>query len=337
VQKLANCLVLAAWLAGCSRTALASPPDPAAQLDLPGEASPRDKKKKPSEKIGERVSRGFIDESLETLDTPENRARLGRILSSPEMQDAVHDLTAALVLGAFDGVRTGRAGMTIDGESIRVGIERQVTPAAGRFARRVIDSALDAALTDEHIARVEILGKSSTHAAVEGLANGIREDLGPALAATLEKDLGPALAIVIERDLVPAMARGLNTPEMQLVVANLTRSFAAEFVTGAGRAIDSEAEKSAAQGKESGLQVFGTRVARGYAIALFVAFALGTMAIVLTVVLVRNSRRLRQQSKAAAERETALLHLIDNLETENPELKADLRKVLERQLEHPAV
>jgi hypothetical protein len=319
LRKRAKGLVLAALLVGCSRTALASPPD-----------ADRGRDKRPSEKIGERVSRGIIDETLETLDTPENHARMRRILSSPQMQDAVRELTASMVLGVFEGVRTGRAGTT--SESIRRGIERQVTPAVGRLSRRMIDSALDAALTDEHIARIEVLGESSTHAAIRGLAQGIEQELGPALAATLERDMGPALAVVIERDLLPALGRGLDTPQMQKVVADVARSVAAEAVSGAGEAIDEET-----RGEENKLQVFGTQVARGYAIALFVAFALGTMAIVLTVVLVRNSRRLHRQSKAAAAREAALLNIIDNLETENPELEADLRRVLELQIEQPAV
>lgn len=317
--------MLTAILSGCSGAALASPPDPT----NPSE----DRNKRLSEKVGERVSRGMIDETLETLDTPENHARLGRILSSPQMQDAVRDLTASLVVGVFDGVRTGTADMTVDGDSIRAGIERQVTPAVGRMSRQLIRSALDAALTDEHIARVEILGEGATHAAVSGLATGIQQDLGPALAATLEKDIGPALALVMERDLIPAIGRGLDTPEMQRVVANLTHSFASEFVSGAGDAIDESAQESAAQGKESGLQLFGTKVARGYAIALFFTFALGTMAIVLTFVLLRYSRRLRQQSKAASDREAALLHLIENLQANNPELKSDLRHLLEDQLQ----
>jgi hypothetical protein len=305
---------LAALLVGCSPTASASPPDDARDHDGP---------KRLSERVGERVARGTIDETLETLDTPENHARLGRILSSPQMQEAVHDLASALVLGVFDGARTGSAGM---------GRELDVTPAVAGLSYRVVDSALDAALSDEHIARIETLGEGSTHAAVRGLARGVEQDLGPALAASLERDLGPALAIVIERDVLPALARGLDTPQMQKVVANLTRSIAAEFVGGAGEAIEAEV----AQGEESGLTVFGTQVARGYAIALFVAFALGTMAIVLTVVLIRSTRHLRRQTTAAAEREAALLNIIDNLETENPELKADLRKVLEHQLGGPA-
>jgi hypothetical protein len=288
-------LVLAALLAGSSNIALASPPDDA-----------RNEKKKPVEKIGERVSRGILQEGLETLDTPENRARLARILNSPEMRNALRDLTASLVLGVYDGVRIGRASATSKrkpGKSIREGLDAQVTPALGRLA------------------------ETGTLSATRGLATGLEEDLGPALAATLEKDIGPALAIVIERDVLPAIGRGLDTPEMQQLVANVTRSIASEAIVGAGEGID-----EGSQGKESGLKLFGRSVAVGYAVAVFFAFALGTMSIVLTVVLVRNTRRVRRQSKAAAEREAALLRLIDNLEAENPELKLDARKLLEDQL-----
>jgi hypothetical protein len=303
---------------------------------LAGADPPVEEKKRPVERLGERVSRGVIQEGLETFDKPENRARLGRVLNSPEMRDAVHDLAASLVLGVVDGAvmarAEGRSNAEV-GEAIRKGIDRQLTPAMGRLVARMVDSALDAALTDEHIRRVEVLGEGATHAAIRGLAKGLEHELGPALAATIEKDLGPALARVIEKDLLPAIGRGLDTPEMQQVVADLTRSFAIEFVAGAGDAIDIKAASNRAEGKESGFQLFGDKVAFGYTIAMFVAFALGSMVIVLIVVLLRNSRRLRKQSEAATQREAALMNLIDNLETDHPQLKADLRGLLEDQLE----
>jgi hypothetical protein len=297
-------LVLAVLLGGSSKVALASPPRDAS----PADEEPN-KRKKPVEKIGERVSRGILQEGLETLDTPENRARLARILSSDEMRDAMRGLTRSLVLGVQDGLRAG-------------------SKNAGRLSGRVIDSTLDAALTDEHIARLQILGESATLSATHGLATGIEQDLGPALAATLEQDVGPALAIVIERDLIPALGRALDTPEMQQVLGNVTHSVASSAIVGAGEGIDEET-----RGKESGLKVFGRSIAVGYAVTLFVAFALGTAGIVLTVVLVRNTRRMRKQSQTAAEREAALLRLIENLEAENPELKIDARRLLEEQLQ----
>jgi hypothetical protein len=323
-RKRLSGLLLAALLAGSSNVALAGPPHEANAADEPN------KRKKPVEKLGERVSRGVIQEGLDTLDTPENRARLARILNSPEMREAVRGLTASLVLGVYDGLRIGSAtaGDRKAGKTIREGLDRQVTPALGRLSGRVIDSTLDAALTDEHIARIQLLGESTTLSATHGFATGIQQDLGPALAATLEQDVGPALAIVLERDIIPALGRGLDTPEMQHVLGNLTHSIASEAISGAGEGIDEET-----RGKESGLELFGRSIAVGYAVAVFVAFALGTTGIVLTVVLVRSTRRMRKQSKSAAEREAALLRLIDNLETENPELKLDARRLLEEQLQ----
>jgi hypothetical protein len=242
------------WLATACSSALAAPPD---------------KRKPIIEKGGEQVSRGIIHESLETLDTPESRARLGRILNSQEVRDAVHDLSESFVMGIRDGV-----------------------------GRRVIGAALATSLTDENIERIGALGEQSTQAAVRGFAVGVEQDLGPALAATIDKDIGPALAIVIERDLLPAIARGFETPEMQHAVSTLARSLATEVVTGAGEAISDEDQRRT-------LTLFGSTIALGYAIALFAAFALGTMSIVLTILLVRNARRLRKLTEGTADQLTA--------------------------------
>jgi hypothetical protein len=273
---------MVALLAGsASGTAFAAPPE----------------RKSIAEKGGERVSRGIIEESLETLDNPENRARLGRILNSQETRDAIRDLTASMVLGVVDGMQSARRTSAENNDevskSMREAINRRIAPAVGRVAYRMTDSALDAALSDEHIARLEVLGEDATHAAIRGLSSGIEEELGPALAASLERDIGPALARVVERDLMPAMARSLDTPEMQQTIANLSRSLAAEFVGGAGEAIGEETDPG-------GLQLFGTTIAVGYLIAVLLAFGLGTLSIVLTVVLVRNTRRMRQLSADAA-------------------------------------
>jgi hypothetical protein len=288
--------------------------------------------KPPSEKIGERLSRGVIQESLETLDEPENRARLGRIMSSPQMRDALQDLSASIMRGVFDAVRearkTGAIGKAEIGKSIGAALDEHVTAAAGRLTYRVVESAMSATLADEHLPQIEKLGETATRAAIRGLARGVEEDLGPALAATIEKDIGPAVAVVLARDILPAVGRGLESPPMQTAIAHLARSIATELVGGAGAAIDVKSDQNAAEGRESGLQLFGSKVAFGYTVATFVAFALGTMLVVLTVVLVRSSRRQRRQGAQAKQRDAALLHLIDSLESDHPQLKTDMRRIL---------
>jgi hypothetical protein len=295
-----------------------------------------EKPKSVGEKMGERVSRGIVQESLETLDKAENRARLGRIMNSPQMREAMHDLTSSIVIGVFDGVRQARSkglmgGDTNYAKSIGDGMNDHVGPAAARMTYRIVDSALSASLADKHVEQIEKLAEGSTHAVLKGLAAGLEQDLGPALAATLDKDVGPAVAQMIERDIMPAVGRGLNSPEMQSAINNTTNSVATGLVYGTDEALE-DTNPSQTKDGESRLSVFGGRLALGYAIALFVAFAFGTALVVLTVFLVRSSRRQRKQAAEAKRREEALMHLIDSIETDHPELKMDTRRLLEEEL-----
>ena len=294
-----------------------------------------EKPKTIGEKMGERISRGIVEESLETLDKQENQERLGRIMNSPQMRDAMHDLTASIVVGVFDGVKAaqskGLMGKTDIAKSVGDGMNEHITPAVGKLTYKLVDSAIGASLSDKNIARIEKLGEGATHAVIRGLAQGIEQDLGPALATTLDRDLGPAIATMIERDIMPAVGRGLNSADMQAAITRTTNSVATGLVYGTDNALE-ETQVATNEDGESKLKVFGGRLAIGYAIALFVAFAFGTMLVVLTVLLVRGNRRQRKQQSESQRREQALLHLIDSIETDHPELKTDMRRVLREQL-----
>jgi hypothetical protein len=213
------------------------------------DAAPR---KRASEKIVERVARGAITESLETLDQEENRERIGRILGSPQLQQAMRELVASIVTGVFEGVRAGKPGTQGFGRSMRREIDRNITPAVARMTYQVVDSAVSASTADKHIAQIEKLGEGATRAVVRGAAVGLERDLGPAIARTMDKDIGPALAVMISRDILPAIGRGLDTPEMQSAVANLTRSVATELVGGAGDAMQAKTDQNLEEGKLRG-------------------------------------------------------------------------------------
>ena len=294
-----------------------------------------EKPKSAGEKIGERISRGIVQESLETLDKEENRERLGRIMNSPQMRTAMHDLTESIVLGVVHGIRTAQAEKSILGgksKSFEATMNDSVTPAVGKLTYRVVDAAVSASLQDKHIAQVEKLAEGTTHAVLAGAASGLRDEMAPALAAALDKDIGPAVATMIERDIMPAVGRGLDSPEMHSAVGNLTRSVATELVSGTDDAMEVEKAKDERNGKESGLQVFGSSIAAGYAVAVFVAFALGTALIVLTVLMVRSTRRTRHQHEEAKRREETLLHLLDSIEADHPELRTDMHRLVREQL-----
>jgi hypothetical protein len=302
---------------------------------LGGSAS-ADEPKRVSEKIGERISRGVLEESLETLDRKENRERMGRIMNSPQIRAAMHDITESIVLGVVHGMRKAAkegGGPDIDiARSMGDGMNQHIAPAVAKMTHKLVDSALTASLADKHIAQIEKLAQGSTHAVLAGVASGMRDEVGPALAVTLDKDLGPAIALMLERDIMPAVGRGLDTPEMQSAVANLTRSVATELVSGTDDAMETEAAQDKENGEESGLKVFGSNVAIGYAVALFVAFAFGTLLVVLTVLLVRSNRRQRKQYDEARQRESTLMHLLDSIEADHPELRTDMHRLVREQL-----
>jgi hypothetical protein len=186
-------------------------------------------------------------------------------------------------------------------------------------------------LSDKHIAQMEKVSEVATHAVIRGLAMGIEQDLGPALAATLDKDLGPAIAQMLERDIMPAIGRGLNGADIQLAIRTTTNSVATGLVHGTDETLTDIKETDLEDGDDGGFALFGQRIAFGYATAQFVAIAFGTVLVVLTIVLLRTSRRQRRHSEQATRREQALLHLIDSIETEHPELELDTRQVLRDQ------
>jgi hypothetical protein len=294
-----------------------------------------DKPKTVSEKVGERVSRGVVEESLTALDKEENRQKLGRIINSPQMRTAMHDLTESLVLGVVHGIRMARVEKLMGKDAahtIGKGMDEHVTPAVGRLTYRIVDAALDASLSDEHIARMEKLSQGVTHSVLAGVGSGLRDEVAPALAVALDEEIGPAVAQMLERDIMPAVGRGLNTPEMQSAIANVTRGVATELVHGTSHAMDVEKAKDEQQGKPSRLGLFGSGIAIGYAVSLFLAFAFGTAMIVLTVVLVRNNRRQRAQAEAAKRREETLMHLLDSVEADHPELRTDMHRLVREQL-----
>lgn len=309
-----------------------------AGLAAPAEAG--DERKRMSQKIGERVSRGVVDESLQALDRQDNRERLGRIMNSPQMRAAMHDLSKSIVLGVVHGFRKalaeggGKKRMDV-GASVGEALEKHVAPAAGKLTYRVVDSALTASLSDKHVEQLGKLGENTTHAVLAGVGSGLRDEVGPALATTLDEDVGPAVARMIERDVLPSVGRGLDSPEMQAALASTTRTIATELVTGTADAMTAEQEKKAAAGKESHLEVFGRSIALGYAVALFFAFAFGTTMIVLGVLLVRSHRRQRDDYEAAEQRETALMNVIASLESDNPKLRTDMQRLVREQIHTP--
>lgn len=270
-----------------------------------------------STKVTERVVDSAIDSGLEALTRPQNQRRLRALLSSTAMTGGVHDIAFAIVDGVLDGVGSHAGELAFDPERFWVGFDKgarkHVAPAAGALTREVLKAALDVALSEENGVRIEALAAHATHGVVRGLADGIREDLGPALAYTIRHDLAPAGADALAHHVMPAVSEGLTAPAMQLAIAGTMSSVARNLVRGGDAGIETAKSESAAQGKEGTAKIFGDRISLGVNIGLAVAGALASVLILLAVLLVRSNRNQQRLATQGKRREAEWLAAVERL------------------------
>lgn len=302
-------VALGLWTAlGCASAGAAAREGGGARLEAPDEPQTRreqrrerkeERKRTLTEKMAGRATEGAVEQAIDTLDSPETRERVSRIIASPEMQAAARDITAAVVAGVFQGVDLARArgqvpGVPDDlGKTIGRSINRDISPAVGRLVHTTVDSAFEAALSEENTGRAEALVHRIGAGVTTGLANAVRDELGPALAVT------------IERDILPALGRGLQHADMQ---AAIVKSIASLGI-GAAKGTQAGLAEANVQGGP-GSRVGGT-LAVGMVAVIAAAVAFGVLFIVMTVLLVRANRRQRELMEQSRRREERFLAVLE--------------------------
>lgn len=296
-------IVLGAWAAlGCATAGARTGTEaPGEQRDEPERRRQKQEPRTLGEKVAGRAAEGAVDETLRTLDTPENRERLPRIIASPPMQAAARDITASIVGGVFDGVDQARASGQLPklpaaddiGRSIGRTLDRDISPAAGRLVKTTIDSALDTALSEESSGRIEAMVHRIGASVTTSLANALRDEVGPALAVTLE------------RDILPAIGRGLQSPDVQEAIVKSMASL------GVGAARGTQAGLAEADVNTSGPTTVGGTIAVGVMAASLVAVCFAVLFVVMTVLLIRSNRRQREMMDQTRRREERFLAVLE--------------------------
>jgi hypothetical protein len=278
-----------------------------------------------SEKITERVVPTAIDKSLEELAKPESQRDLATIMNSPAIEEAAHDVSAAVVRGVMDAITSEeyKGAFAGSGEKIGHSLSHDIAPGMATVARRTLNASLATTMSEENQERMKATVHGVVVAALAGTAEGLEHELGPAMARTLE------------RDLVPAIARAMMMKESQQAIAMTTQQLAQHLVRGSSGEID---RVTGDEGQDGGfLGLLGGKIALGYAIAVFVAFAFGTLMVVLAVMLARSNQQRRQLALEGERREEAFMSLLagfakdDGSNTLTPEVRSWIRERM-----HPA-
>ena len=140
-------------------------------------------------------------------------------------------------------------------------------------------------------------------AATDSAAQGLREDLGPALNKVIAEDLGPALQQMIQDNLGPALRKVIAEdlkPALQgalgvdnAAVAGMTRELTKQIVLGVNDGMSELGLSLSPNDKNAGLGLLG-----------WLAIVLGAIAAILGILLVRTilTRRALTQERQRSER-----------------------------------
>ena len=285
---------------------------------------------------------GGVEGGLQALNDPRNKELLLRLLRDPEIVMAAHDLTAALTGGAIDGLsdeqRVKRVQAASDAyirtvaAAIGDALDQDLSPALARGVGDVVAEALRPA--NRRLAQDMIGGvtRSALAAFSQASAQGLRDDLGPALTSTLIDELGPALQRVIEDNLGPALRKVLEQ-DLQVAMQGLL----AGEEGGATGAFARALTKQIVLGVNDGMSEMGISPSPNAKDATrsigWLPITLGVLLLLLCVVVARMFFTRRALARDRARSEQMLVEIMRALkasESEAPGARTDLDAVLAR-------
>lgn len=249
-----------------------------------------------------------IEETLRAFDDPENHEILLRLLEDPELREAAQELAAAVARGALDGATDAQQARELEvlsesyvrtvSATLAEVLDEEISPAATRSVQRIVGGAITSAVgpnkTRLTSSFVDGVTRTAVVALMQSTADGLRDDLGPALGTVIRDDVGPALHAMIRDDLKPALHELLDA-EANEAIGGLVRQLTKDAVLGANDGM-SELGMSLSPNEEDGIGIFGWLTA-----------ALGLVVALLLIWLVRTILRQRvlEQERVRLEQDRA--------------------------------
>jgi len=294
--------------------------------------------------------KGGLEGGLEALNDPHNKKMLVRLLQDADIKRAAHDLVAALTGGVIDGLtdeqRQARVRAASDAyirtiaAATNRALDEELSPAVTRAVEDVIGGAIASALrpANRKLAQAMVDGvtRSTVLAFTQSTAQGLRDDLGPALSKVLDQDVGPAVQRVVEQNLGPAVRKVIEVdlrPSLQAALGGEDGGGAGTFA----RAMT----KQIVLGVNDGMSELGISPSPnhkdGLGIANWLLIVLGVLLLAASLLLVRGFLARRTLARGRARSEAMLvdiLRAIKSSEPGAPEALPDLDAVLERVYQH---
>lgn len=235
-----------------------------------------------------------VDRGIGELAEEEQRDELARILEDRELRRETREAAAEIVNAAIDGAATQERVAAIEATLMRLG--RLTGTEMGQHTGRSlamtmvdeIDRALEGLTTEESRERIALLTRTVGASLADVMADGLREDVGPAVREVIRDDV----AVGIEQALDERLDEALG---------DTARVMAREAVIGAGEGYEELRER-----EDVGIvDRFRGALEQGEDLAQMLVFALGLLvgllvgALVLTFLASRRARAKAEQEHDA--------------------------------------
>jgi heme exporter protein D len=288
-----------------------------------------------------------IEETLRALADPVNQELMQRIANDPQLQKAAHDFTAAMTGGALDGLTGDErhkqlravSDAYIQSVSAAVGraLNEEISPAVTKTVESLVGGAVASAVSADNkrltASFIDGVTRSAITAFTQSTAQGLRDDLGPALGKVIADDLGPALRKVIAEDLGPGV-HAMIRDELKPAMAELFDEQARLAIGGVVRGVTKDIVLGVNDGMtELGLSLSPKKDGGGLGIFGWMAVVLGLVVAILMILLVRTilTRRSLEQERARSERMLLnVLRTIQYTDTDDPSRPPDLDALIAR-------
>jgi len=273
------------------------------------------------------------DSALGLMEDPQFRARLAKVLASPEVQRSIAAVSGAMVRGAIDEVVASLPKLV---DQLKQTVIKAVLqgmsdlgPATEAFTKRMVGAAFGEALSTAHQQALGHVAALVTSSVLTTGAGELNKTVGPALHKMITDDVAPAIGEGMTQDMLPAVAKMLASPKVRGALAAATREIAHEAVLGSNDALAELAEKKKANqgGGPIGAVIafFGTRtwLLAGLVVAL---------ALALPIVWLTRERKLAQRYRDEAERRNhraaALVAAMEALRSSNTDTSKEVLSLL---------
>lgn len=200
-----------------------------------------------------------MDESLKAMEDARTRERVAALMATPELQQTLRELGAAVGPGVLDGLSTEESKARID--ALAKDLVTAVVRAMVAETKTVTHEAI-AAISEPEVQRtldqmVAMMAKSATHSAIRAAADDIPTTLSPAIRKVL--------------------ADSVSSPEMRAAASLAAHDIAQGAVFGSRDAVTEMDQKKPVDG---GLveRITGMLVKAGWAVVLISALVVGLVA-----------------------------------------------------------